>query len=298
MYIKYLETTPLLLTTNPRVLTLIVGREPGVRRKPRLRVEAAMSETWPRLQLIRVMADRTPLFWAVRDEPWDEHANFVRGELPARSCVLPPVTMADLRACKAGPRTEAWWNHWLHYFAKALGAAHDGILQNGAYVLAALREPIEARIESLTTKPQLDGIAHIELTRRLSSIDDGRVKMWRKRAAEGIPPVLCYDWMCLPGPLLLDGHDRLLAMAAEGVPQLALQLTPISFGGRGRKVVGSLSFGGTLEDHRYGVGRLHPLPGGASVWRREVRGRLWAVRDQLKERSPARRLLDGMEDAG
>lgn len=116
--------------------------------------------------------------------------------------------------------------------------------------------------------------------------------MWRKQAARGIPPALFYEWMCWPGPLLIDGHDRLLAMAAEGVPQLALQLTPIALGGRSRKVVGSLSFGGTLEGHYYGVGRLHPLPGGEDRWRQEAGNRIWSIRHQLGERSPARRLLD------
>lgn len=277
---------------DPLVLKLIVGREPGVRRRPRLRVEAAMDRPPWRSQLIRIVNGTVPLLWAARSSAWDEHPTFLRGDLPERAGVLPAVTQGDFRACTERPRTPGWWDHWLRYFAGALGAATEGILQPGAYALAALSRPLDVKVEALTTVPPLDRHGAIDFIRRPSRTGDRRVEMWRKRAAAGIPPALFYDWICEPGPLLIDGHDRLLAMALEGVPQLALKLTPIAFGGETRRLTGSTSWGGTSADHRYAVGRLHPLPGGADAWRREVRERLWAVRDALGERSWARTMLD------
>jgi len=281
---------------DPMVLTLVVGREPGVRRRPRFRVEAATCRRSFHLQAIRVMVGESPILWALRDEPWDENPTFLRGALPERAGLLPTITQADARACTEKPRSAGWWSHWLRYFADKLGAATDGVLQHGDYALAALARPIDATLEALTTTPSPDTLTRsIECTRRPSPVTDRRVEMWRKRAKEGIPPALFYDWMCFPGPFLMDGHDRLLAMALAGEPLLGLQLTPIAFGGKDRMLTGSTSWGRTFADRRYAVGRLHPLPGGIATWKREVRSRLWAVRDELVERSPAGRLLDGLE---
>jgi len=63
-----------------------------------------------------------------------------------------------------------------------------------------------------------NGPHDILLTRELSPADDGRVKMWRKRAREGsLPPLLV--WWCsgLFAHVLLDGHDRVHAARLENV---------------------------------------------------------------------------------
>jgi hypothetical protein len=282
---------------DPHVWTLTVGGEPGVRWRPRVRVEAAMAEgRFHGPQLLRVIAGGATLLWARREDPWSDHASFVRGELPARTDALPAVTLADQRRAPQTAGSVAWWTHWLRHVADALASTPTAVLQPGTYALAALVRPLTLRVNDFETLPGADRFGAVEFTRRPSAHDDRRVSMWRKRAREGIPPALFYEWVCAPGPLLVDGHDRLLAMALEGVPQYALQLTPTAYGGRGRRLVGGTAWGETREAQRYAVGRLCPLQGGASAWYRDVRDRTWALRETLDARVRERlldRVLDG-----
>jgi hypothetical protein len=70
---------------DPRVWTLTVGGEVGVRWRPRVRVEAAMAEgRFHGPQLLRVIAGDATILWGRREAPWCDHARFVRGELLAR----------------------------------------------------------------------------------------------------------------------------------------------------------------------------------------------------------------------
>jgi len=247
-------------------------------------------------QLLRVIAGGATLLWARREDPWSEHADFVRGELPARTDALPAITLADQRRAPRGAGSVAWWTHWLRHFTDALARTPTAVLQPGTYALAAQSRSHPLRVDDFVSLPGPDRYGAIEFTRRPSAPDDRRVLMWRRRARDGIPPALLYNWLCIPGPLLVDGHDRLLAMALEGVPQCALLLTPTARGGRGRRLVGGTSWYGTSATLVYPFGRLCPLPGGAAAWHREVRDRTWALRERLDARSRERlldRVLDG-----
>lgn len=58
-----------------------------------------------------------------------------------------------------------------------------------------------------------------------SEPDAARVKSWRKHAREGtLPPVVLWWVSAFDMYVLIDGHDRLQAAAAEGVPPRALAL--------------------------------------------------------------------------
>lgn len=170
------------------------------------------------------------------------------------------------------------------HFADALAAAPEGLLHYGTYELCPARPAHPLTTATFTGRRGPDRLTDLELTREPSTPDADRVVMWRKHAARGVPPGLTYDWVCDPGALLVDGHDRMFASLLEGHPARALRLTPVARGGGARKLAGSASFGGTLAGELYPFGRVTPLPGGVPRWKREVLDRLWAVREAVSPR--------------
>lgn len=64
----------------------------------------------------------------------------------------------------------------------------------------------------------IGGGADVLPLRDPSPEDSGRIKSWRKHARDGtLPPVLLWWVTALDSHVVLDGHDRLSAAAAEGV---------------------------------------------------------------------------------
>jgi hypothetical protein len=136
------------------------------------------------------------------------------------------------------------------------------------------------------------------LTRPLSDANDGRVKMWRKRAREGrLPPLL--TWWCrgLYAHVLLDGHDRVHAALLEGITPDVIVLADASAVSQ-EQLEGfrqdALDLAATLEGIRSVTNRASamndllrrawdpraewelatpgfPLDGGVEQWQQEVR---------------------------
>jgi hypothetical protein len=279
------------------VWRLVVDRDDRLRRRPGVRIEAAVFAhryQYQRVQVVRAIAHGATLFWGHRSEPWDTYANFVRGTPAARTTALPPVTLATARACTENAGSSAWWLYWMQHAADALAAAPEGVLLSGMYDLRPARFARPLTIEAFPAQRPPSGHVAIELTREPPKPDDDRVSMWRKHAAQGVPPGLVYDWVCTPGPLLVDGHDRMFASLLEGQPAQALQLTPVAYGGGNRRLTGGVSFGPTLADELYAFGRVTPLPGGVPAWKREASARLWAVRETISSQL-ADRMMRGLE---
>lgn len=70
-------------------------------------------------------------------------------------------------------------------------------------------------------------------TRTLSRPDTARVKAMRRLAREGaLPPLLVWEVSGVQGVLILDGHDRLVAGLAEGVPPEIVVLARVDPGSR------------------------------------------------------------------
>lgn len=277
------------------VWRLVADHHERLRRRPGVRIEAAVfADPYPRVQVVRAIAHGATLFWGHRSEPWDTYANFIRGTPATHTTALPPVTLAAFRACAEKAGSSAWWLYWMQHFADALAAAPEGVLLDGIYDLRPAKFARPLTLEAFTAQRSPSGHVPIEPTREPPKPDDERVVTWREHAAQGVPPGLAYDWVCTPGPLLVDGHNRMFASLLEGQPARALQLTPMAYGGGNRRLTGGVSFGATLADELYPFGRVVPLPGGVPTWKREASARLWAVRETITSQL-ATRMMRGLE---
>ncbi|WP_237536679.1 hypothetical protein [Streptomyces sp. SID5785] len=166
-----------------------------------------------------------------------------------RSCV-PPLRADRARALGGDPR------RWAHRFAQDLLDSPDSPLHEGRWLLSAEHRlrlgqapdhgHFAASSASSTVRPcweamiveghpdgYLDWFLHngsweVLPLRPLPGPDDGRVKAYRKQARDGsLPPVLLWWVSGLDCHLVLDGHARLAAAAAESVapPLLTLHRT-------------------------------------------------------------------------
>lgn len=121
---------------------------------------------------------------------------------------------------------------WKHWFADALIGSDRGPLHAGRWLLGTRHGPPQYpwTLELLETRltasvDWCDGCTPIVPLRPMSAPTAPRVKAYRRRAREGcLPPVLLWLVTGLDGWLVLDGHDRIVAATAEGVPPNALVL--------------------------------------------------------------------------
>ncbi|MET9211172.1 MULTISPECIES: hypothetical protein [unclassified Nocardia] len=121
---------------------------------------------------------------------------------------------------------------WKHRFADALIATDRGPLHAGRWLLGVRHAPppYSWTLELLETRPTAyidwcDGCTPIIPVRPLSAPDAPRVQAYRRRAREGcLPPVLLWWVTSVDGWLVLDGHDRIVAALAEGLPPEVLVL--------------------------------------------------------------------------
>ena len=160
--------------SRPDQLSLVVSPDGGPRR-PRFRVEAA-THAW-RNHALRVTVGGKPILWAYRDEPWDTHAEFLRGSLAEEARIVPSITQADAEACVAQKYTPAWWKHWLGYFARALGESREGVLQPGRYALSVSKGLEVIPLEELTRPARPDALTTFEPIRPFSAPDARRVEL-------------------------------------------------------------------------------------------------------------------------
>lgn len=135
-----------------------------------------------------------------------------------------------------GSGTPEYIGWWTRYFARELLASACTPLGTGRHALLARA--------SLLIKPELEILlgqgTQFELSwdhhyvgllqlRAPSASDDGRVKMWRKRAREGrLPPVLVWWSNGLHVHVVLDGHDRLHAALLEGIAPDIIALSDVT----------------------------------------------------------------------
>jgi hypothetical protein len=263
---------------------------------------------------IRVALGTVPTLWA-RVERWNDGVWWLRED--DREPIVPPIRAEIVRAAPATDR-EAWEMYWTRVFLDALRESPRSPLDRGVWELAravdersehgtsgacsveGIAEALEECSHGLEvwSGAAVDGDGGMLARRRPSPEDDGRVKMWRKRARDGsLPPVLLLFVTGLNMHLVIDGHDRLHAALLERTSPAMLTLLPMA--ARARPISSpvrdavteeyvrridepSLSLraatelGGLLSNvHRVPVThelrtRASPVPGGCAAWDREV----------------------------
>lgn len=204
--------------------------------KPSLRLETAHS------MRMRMTADGEPLFWARMDRQW-AGVWVVRAKARQLS-VARPIRAAEARD---GRSMEAW----MRWFATELQSGMSP-LSKGEWRMSSMRQgersiwdsgragpkvldvyfsngeegcpgPAYGALDAMNTpnvhfEDWMMGGADILPLRDPSPEDSGRIKSWRKHARDGtLPPVLLWRISALDSHVVLDGHDRLAAAAAEGV---------------------------------------------------------------------------------
>ncbi|WMX44250.1 hypothetical protein RGF97_04410 [Streptomyces roseicoloratus] len=147
---------------------------------------------------------------------------------------LAPVRAATARAFAdfAPPGSEAWTDRWAAHAREELCGAAEGPLHAGDWHLAPMTSDwfVESHWAKLLPHdtdrghltwfgygdPDEDARDLLPL-RALSAPDAPRVKAYRRQYREGLlPPVVLWWISGLQSPVVLDGHDRLVAALAEG----------------------------------------------------------------------------------
>jgi len=188
---------------------------------------------------LRVSVGDVPLLWARVEE---DHMGYhwLRATQSGPLAILAPIRFdhVEMRA-RQDPRDAL--RGWSRDVAQALATSSASPLQEGEWLLAPLlrggagdrlRRQTVADVVDLTDCGHVDWShddLHILPLRAFSSVDDGRVKAWRKVARRGALPPLVLQWISgLCAYLLLDGHDRLLAAHLEGMDAPVLTLERIA----------------------------------------------------------------------
>jgi hypothetical protein len=319
--------------------------EPRVR--PALHVQAG------RPYLMRLMAGSSPLLWARVDH--DQYGFWYvrrRPALGSSGLVTPPLTALEARAPSEPMGSEAWYRVWARFFARKLEASAASPLGAGRWRLVPAT-PHAGRADPRHPPPRgpaLAPVCHLEKVaeqddhdyadwdtghdqsplalRSLSSVEDDRVKAWRRGCRErALPPVLLMWVSGLVRYVILDGHDRLLAALAEGEPPPVLALLRLQEerverdAGEARSVAAQVSahllgtpdpgprshgprveFANRLLIDAYDDGpnlsavtQAWPLAGGVSAWCAEVRRALEGGGESAEGVREA--MVDGLETA-
>jgi hypothetical protein len=195
-----------------------------------------------RRRLMRLMAGAWPLLWARVED--DHHGYwYVRRELAERSpgLVVPPLTAVEARGCSESMGSEAWYRAWAKFFARKLEESAMSPLHAGRWWFAPAKahlgpagwRHISHRGPAIPPVCHLDGVAEQRAQdyaewdfgddlpplamRSMSSVEEDRVKAWRRGFRQGaLPPALLMWISGLDRHVILDGHDRVLAALAEG----------------------------------------------------------------------------------
>ncbi|MFK8260677.1 ParB/Srx family N-terminal domain-containing protein [Erwinia sp. AnSW2-5] len=209
----------------------------------------------------------TPLFWASMLKDHSGLWLVFNTEHPDPHTLLPPITSQALESIRrAGP--EAWIGEWCRYFARHLLTPDIPLLSAGRWLLRPMlptapvapyslkqQHPVEswrfyapARSGNIGFSWSLFGedIPNLMAPARVSQVDwwwsgnpllaryaiqpdTGRLKWWRKKSREGaLPPVLVRYVAGLGSFVILDGHYRLQAAIAEGIPPQFLVLSELA----------------------------------------------------------------------
>jgi len=199
---------------------------------------------------IRLRRGGATMLWA-RVEAGYTGVWLVRRNRHAPPGVLPHIRASEVRSMEGAEQ-------WMRWAAQRLAESDVSPLRPGTWQLTELRpapptlpqrardeqpdvyEPADPdrlpapahRLLASTSLPPahfekwgINGSGGVFPLRNPSPVDAARVKAWRKRARDGtLPPVFLW-WV---GPfdvhLVIDGHDRLVAAAAEGMRPAAIVL--------------------------------------------------------------------------
>lgn len=207
------------------------------------------------------------LFWATMLKDHSGVWLVFNAEHPGQQPLLPAMTSADVETAKrAGEQNGI--SHWCRYFARQLMEASVPLLPprrwllrpmslvkpkapyvcNKTLPLAQWRFETPASNSDISVNWSLYGedfpdlqkpekVTHVDwwwgghllLGRYPVDADSGRVKWWRKKCRENaLPPILVWYIAGLASFVILDGHDRLQAALAEGIPPQFLVLSELS----------------------------------------------------------------------
>ncbi|TDC86199.1 hypothetical protein E1193_00660 [Micromonospora sp. KC606] len=204
--------------------------------RPCLRVEVAGGR---RLLLLLRQDDRVVLLGRQRAM----HRGVYYARTGRYRSPIPPITAALARRLRASSEDEeSWAARWTHQFTGWLQAGVDGPLHTGRWMLAwgmprwavtthwqRLRvvDPDQGHITWFGYGDPDEDQRDVLPLRRLSAVDAGRVRSYRRQYREGVlPPVLLWWVSGLQTLLVLDGHDRVTAALAEHVVPDVLVLAP------------------------------------------------------------------------
>jgi len=191
--------------------------------------------------LMRLMAGSWPVLWARVEADYYGYW-YVRRALAAGSpgLVTPPFTAVEARSPSEPMGSEAWYLAWAKFFARKLEASAVSPLGPGRWWLVPSKaHPAPVGRRHISSRgPAIPAVCHLDRVaeqgahdyadwdlhdlaplamRSMSSVEDDRVKAWRRGCREkALPPVLLMWVSGLARYVILDGHDRLLAALAEG----------------------------------------------------------------------------------
>ncbi len=303
------------VTVGEREQAGLVISVAGARSRP-----AFLIEHGGRLAL-RISSRGAPLAYA-RIGVWEEIAWLHAGA--AATGVLAPITVDDMREVAGThvPGSDAFMHAWMRRMLESI-SAESLLLHDGPWALApaplgtakdarayprnptdglAGAPPIAWRLDAVVSPRALTrddwacgwGDALIPMgvvwPLRAPSRDAARVRALQKRARDGLlAPALLLYVSVIGAYVVLDGHDRIAAALAEGVPPRLLALWP-TLPPRGNAVASVVAVAPlvpagpatdrleaalrrAMAEHRhYGARTVAwPLRGGLGQWRAEAR---------------------------
>jgi hypothetical protein len=279
--------------------------------RPGLRIEVTAGR-----RLLLRQADRIVLLGLQRTRHLGVHyarTGQYRSPLPAISAIH------ARRVRETSSSDDAWAARWTHQFTNWLQTAVEGPLHAGRWTLARgmpswsvtthwdrlhATDRDQGHITWFGYDAPDEDIRDVLPLRRLSPVDTGRVKAYRRQLHEGIlPPALLWWVSGLNTLLVIDGHDRITAAVAEHARPEVVVLAPAAepqwisavqhrsireYEGRIKHLQGLLDQGDTLaKDHianvthrltadlgdiarSEGRTRAWPLAGGRVAWERQA----------------------------
>ena len=214
-----------------------------------------------------LLANSEALFWATVLKDHSGVWLVFNAEHPAQRRLLPPISSFEVESASRVSKKHRL-SYWCRYFARQLMAAPASLLSSGRWLLRPMEGvkptapyvlnkqiPVKQwRFETPRTSPDISvfwslysedipdlqnpekvifvdwwGGGNQLLPRYPVASDCGRVKWWRKKCREGtLPPILLWFISGLASFVILDGHERMQAALAEGIPPQFLVLSELS----------------------------------------------------------------------
>lgn len=190
---------------------------------------------------IRLATGNTARLWTRIEDDWYGYHR-LRTTSPEPLRVLPPIRFQLIRKVHQDARSHAaTLQAWARRYAAWLADSPESPLTDGEWQLAGTGPELTSgslpasKVHAIVAQSPLDHVdwdfgqqLHPLTLRDLSDAESGRVRAWRKLVRDGQLPPLLLCWISgFQTYVVLDGHDRLLAAALEGVDVPVLALTPI-----------------------------------------------------------------------